>query len=194
MSNNKIYIAIGVAVFVGNVIYAQHEDQRISNLEHSITNIDNNVQQIKEIVLEQTPTVIRYTPREFDCLTRNIYYEAGIESHVGKLAVAQVTLNRVSTGKWGKDICKVVYAKDQFSWTRDKKRAWLHNKGKNWEESKLVASQVLSYGIRVKPLKKSLFYHANYIKQPKWADKTKCITTIGRHIFYTTAKGSSIAI
>ena len=87
----------------------------------------------------------------------------------------------------------MVYAKDQFSWTKDKKRAWLQNKGANWEASKVAASQVLSYGVRVKPLKKALFYHADYVN-PTWKDNSKRITKVGQHIFYTQAKGSTLSL
>jgi N-acetylmuramoyl-L-alanine amidase len=191
--STKTYLAIGVAVFVGNVIYAQYEDNRISTIENKVASIHEDVQIIKTIIVEQSASPIKYTAKEFDCMTRNIYYEAGIEPTVGKIAVAQVTLNRVKSGYWGNNICKVVYAKDQFSWTKDKRRAWLQNKGANWEESKQTATQVLSYGMRVKPLKKALFYHASYVS-PNWRDNKRKIMKIGTHIFYTQAKGSSITL
>ena len=169
-------------------MYAEHQDTRISNIEQNVAAIHDDIQDIKTVIIEQSATPVKYSTKEFDCMARNIYYEAGIEPHVGKVAVAQVTLNRVKSGYWGNNICKVVYAKDQFSWTKDKKRAWLQNKGAAWEESKQAATQVLSYGMRVKPLKKALFYHATYIPRPNWADPSKAITTIGKHRFYTTAK------
>jgi spore germination cell wall hydrolase CwlJ-like protein len=126
-------------------------------------------------------------------MARNIYYEAGTESYTGKLAVAQVTLNRVKTGYWGKSICNVVYAKQQFSWTKVPKRAWMALKGNAWADSLQAANQVLSYGVRVKPLKTALFYHADYVN-PNWKDKDKRIAKIGAHIFYTQAKGSTLKL
>ena len=36
--------------------------------------------------------------KQIDCLAENIYFEAGHESQEGKVAVALVTLNRLSTG------------------------------------------------------------------------------------------------
>lgn len=193
MTTNQWYVAIGVTIFLGNVMYAQYEDSRITTIENNVEVIHEEIHDIKQVILEQTTTPVKYTQKEFDCLARNIYYEAGVENFVGKVAVAQVTINRVKTGAWGKNICKVVYAKDQFSWTKDKKRAWLQNRGPAWEESKLAASQVLHYGIRVKPLKKALFYHADYVK-PHWSDNTKRITKLGQHIFYTQAKDTNIKL
>ena len=191
--STRVYIAIGVAVFTANAIYSYNQETRITNIENNVASIHEDIQDIKTIIVEQSASPVKYTPKEFDCMARNIYYEAGVEPHVGKIAVAQVTLNRVKSGYWGDNICKVVYAKDQFSWTRDKKRAWLQNKGPAWEESKQAASQVLSYGMRVKPLKKALFYHADYVS-PNWRDNSKRITKVGQHIFYSQAKGSTLSL
>jgi spore germination cell wall hydrolase CwlJ-like protein len=195
MTVNQKYIAIGVVVFAANVIYAQYStSERISSVEHAVLAIADDVQSIKEAVLiDQEPAVIKYSKREFDCLARNIYYEAGIEDRLGKVAVAQVTLNRVKTGYWGKNICKVVYSPAQFSWTKVKRRAWMPNIGPSWEESKRVAAEVLDQGLRIRTLKTSLFYHADYVS-PNWRDDSKRVTKVGRHIFYTQAKGSTLKL
>jgi spore germination cell wall hydrolase CwlJ-like protein len=196
MTTNQTYLAIGVAVFVANVLHSEYsENERISSVEHAVLAIADDVQTIKEAVLvDQEPAVIKYSKREFDCLARNIYYEAGIEDRLGKVAVAQVTLNRVKTGYWGSNICKVVYAPAQFSWTKIKSRAWLTNNGPLWEESKQVAAEVLDQGLRIRTLKTSLFYHADYIVKPYWSDGTKRVAHIGQHIFYTQAKGSTLKL
>ena len=62
--------------------------------------------------------------KELDCLTRNIYWEAASEPFEGKVGVAQVTINRMNSGKFADSICEVVYQKNvfyekvvcQFSW------------------------------------------------------------------------------
>lgn len=132
----------------------------------------------------QTKYVVKHTPADVECLTKNIYYEARGEDKVGKYAVAHVTVNRMNTGKWGNDLCKVVYAKKQFSWTLQKK---LPKPNKTlWEESKAVAIKVLQ-GARVRGLSNSLYYHADYIQRPKWAHPDEHIITIGRHLFYNNA-------
>lgn len=193
MTVNQTYLAIGVAVFAANVLYSEYStSERISSVEHAVVAIADDVQNIKEAVMvEQDPAVIKYSKQDFDCLARNIYYEAGIEDRLGKVAVAQVTLNRVKTGYWGKNICKVVYSPAQFSWTKVKRRAWIPNIGPSWEESKRVAAEVLDQGLRIRTLRTSLFYHADYVS-PKWRDDSKRITKVGRHIFYTQAKGSTL--
>jgi spore germination cell wall hydrolase CwlJ-like protein len=132
---------------------------------------------------------VKYTKNDVECLTRNIYYEAGVESQVGKFAVANVTVNRLKTGYWGNSICKVVYAKKQFSWTLAKKLP--RPNSKVWAESEGVARKVLA-GHRVRGLTKSLYYHAIYIKDPKWADTKHEAGQIGNHVFYNRAKGSTL--
>ena len=55
---------------------------------------------------------IKTREQQLDCLAINIYREAGYEPFEGKVAVAQVTLNRVQAGVFGKDVCGVVYQKN----------------------------------------------------------------------------------
>lgn len=196
MTLSHKYLTVIVAVFVAHVLYHQWTtDERISVIEDAVVAIAEDVQDIKQaLVVEPDPTVIKYSKKEFDCLARNIFYEAGVEDREGKVAVAQVTLNRLRTGYWGRDICKVVYAPAQFSWTRMKRRAWMQIKGSLWEESQQVAVEVLDQGLRITALNTSLFYHADYIKDPHWVDRTKLTTKVGRHIFYTQAKGSTLKL
>lgn len=179
------FLYVAVITFACYVMFTQH--QRISNLEHNVSDVKEDVGIIKQILLEQRPTHIRYSQKDFECLARNIFFEAGVEDTLGKIAVAHVTINRLQAGKWGNDICDVVYSKAQFSWTKVKKRAWVKLKGRNWEESKRVARKVLDFGYRIKPLDNALFYHADYVN-PNWRDNNKKVAQIGRHIFYTDAR------
>ena len=127
--------------------------------------------------------------KELDCLTRNIYWEAASEPFEGKVGVAQVTLNRVESGKFASTVCGVVYQKNvfyekvvcQFSWfceTNHKIRP-IHKP--LWKESEEVAKKVLLEGFRLPSLENALFYHADYVS-PGW--KLPRIEKIGRHIFY----------
>ena len=52
--------------------------------------------------------------KQLDCLTKNIYWEAATEPFEGKVAVAQVTMNRVDSGRFGNDVCGVVYQKTNY--------------------------------------------------------------------------------
>ena len=87
---------------------------------------------------------------EIECMAKNIYFEAAVESTAGQLAVAQVTLNRVKSSYYPNTVCEVVYEgkhyttskgdqfpvrdRCQFSWYCDGKGDEVKNKGKLWEK------------------------------------------------------------
>ena len=127
--------------------------------------------------------------RQLGCLSKNIYYEAGSEPFEGKVAVAQVTLNRVNSGQFPNDVCKTIYQKNifyekvvcQFSWACDRDSGSRPPNNANYRESEEVAKKVLLEEFRLPGLKEALYYHADYIN-PGW--KREKITKIGHHIFY----------
>ena len=124
---------------------------------------------------------IKHTNKDLECLAKNIYYEARGESNKGKIAVAQVTLNRViHHSEFNKTICGVVYQKDQFSWTSTSKNS-IKNKYQ-WEEAQHIAKGILQGKLFLENFE-ALYFHANYIKPP-WRNSKQYITTIGKHIFY----------
>ena len=131
--------------------------------------------------------------KQVDCLAKNIYYESATESYEGKLAVAQVTMNRVNSGKFPSDICSVVYQKTtdqnlrtvcQFSWTCMVKELVVKDKYA-WEESVMIAKRALTEPFLHDTIAETnaLYYHAVYVK-PGW-NKTKIVKQIGNHIFYS---------
>ena len=126
--------------------------------------------------------VIFITDREKACLIRNVFYESGAEPYLGKIAVAQVTWNRVKYGQWGRDICRVVYAPGQFSWTVEPHKRNSRIGGPGWEDTIMAVEDFIN-GTRVARLENSMFFHASYVKPNwhKWADRIK---QIGNHIFY----------
>jgi len=155
----------------------------MARVETKLEKLGNDVEELHAVVRIAQPVAIN--DRDIECLTKNIYYEAGVEDRTGKYAVGHITMNRLNAGHWGKSVCEVVYSKNQFSWTRLKK---LHKPDREkWNESLMIAYDVLK-GYRVQSLNDSLFYHADYIKTPHWADPAKQIAQIGRHIFYTKAR------
>ena len=139
---------------------------------------------------------IKVKQKELECLARNIYWEAANESYEGKLAVAQVTLNRTKASGYPNTVCEVVYQKMelpdgnvtcQFSWTCDANTATREINPYTWEEAHYIAKKVLTKGVaHVKMASDNvLFYHADYV-QPGWTNLVK-YTIIGHHIFYRKA-------
>jgi spore germination cell wall hydrolase CwlJ-like protein len=127
--------------------------------------------------------------RQLACLTKNIYYEAGGEPFEGKVAVAQVTMNRARAGGFPDDICKVIYQKNkiyekvicQFSWVCQNANIIKPANRRELEESETVARKVLLEGFKLPSLNEALYFHATSIN-PGW--NRKKIAQIGRHIFY----------
>jgi spore germination cell wall hydrolase CwlJ-like protein len=127
--------------------------------------------------------------QQLECLTRNIYWEAASEPFEGKVAVAQVTMNRMNSGKFPDTVCGVVHQKSvfynkvvcQFSWLCETQHRAKPIYAKYYKESEEVARMVMLENFRLNGLKHALYYHADYVN-PKW-NKEK-ITQIGHHIFY----------
>jgi len=132
---------------------------------------------------------IKERERQLDCLARNIYHEAGYEPFEGKVAVAQVTMNRAGDSRFPSDVCGVVFQKNvimervvcQFSWYCDSASKTKPMNGPSYKESYEVAKKVLLEGFRLDILKDAMYYHADYVN-PRWG-KPK-IGQIGHHIFY----------
>jgi spore germination cell wall hydrolase CwlJ-like protein len=155
-----------------------------------------SVTQTKLATLEEGSDVYRQgfvsaedRTKQLDCLTKNIYNEAATEPFEGKVAVAQVTMNRVDSGKFGKGVCGVVYQKNviyekvicQFSWACIPGIAKKTVYPALYKESEEVAKKVLLENFRLPSMTQAMYYHADYVN-PKWG-KPK-ITQIGHHIFY----------
>ncbi len=132
---------------------------------------------------------VKVKEAQLKCLAQNVYHEAGYESFEGKVAVAQVTMNRVESGRFADTICGVVQQKNviyqkvvcQFSWYCDdaSKRKPMNNAA--YQESFEVAKMVMLENFRLSTLKDALYFHGDYIN-PQWG-KPK-VAKIGRHIFY----------
>lgn len=143
-----------------------------------------------------------FTEDEYHCMALNIYHEARNEPLSGKVAVADVVLNRVYDIRYPNAICDVVeqavlskwHLKQgrevpvrnmcQFSWfcdgLSDKPR-----EGISWENSKLIAKNFLTYGEYRGITEGATHYHATYV-DPSWASSEgmHMIGQIGEHIFY----------
>jgi spore germination cell wall hydrolase CwlJ-like protein len=131
------------------------------------------------------------------CMAQNIYFEAGNQPLAGKIAVAQVVLNRLEHPNYPTTMCDVIY---QAKW----KENWLGNlvpirhqcqfswfcDGKSddpvdsptWMNSLKVAADVVQgkYGDITEG---STHYHSIYV-HPYWADSLNETVVINEHIFY----------
>ena len=143
----------------------------------------------KQLVKSANAITAEVRNKQLDCLAKNIYYEAGGEPFEGKVAVAQVTINRAESGQFPNAICKVVYQKNivyekvlcQFSWYCENASAMKPKNAAMFKESEMVARQVLLENFRLPSLKHALYFHATHIN-PKW--NREKVAQIGGHVFY----------
>jgi N-acetylmuramoyl-L-alanine amidase len=137
------------------------------------------------------------TQKQLTCLAQNIYHEAGSESFDGKVAVAQVTINRANNGNFPSTICGVVNQKTQvadkticqFSWVCDPLAKGRRVYSKAWQDSQEIARKVLLDGLRLESLGSEALYFHNAKVRPKWG--LAKIDRIGGHTFYS---GDKVAV
>ena len=149
--------------------------------------VTNKLENVNTVEVSNVTAELR--ERQLACLAKNIYYEAGHEPFEGKVAVAQVTLNRTKSGQFPEDVCQTIYQKNvvyskvicQFSWACDRDTGVRPINKAAYNESMEVAKKVLLEGFRLPSLTNALYYHADYIN-PGW--NRQKIAHIGRHIFY----------
>ena len=132
---------------------------------------------------------------ELECMAKNIYFEAAVESTAGKMAVAQVTMNRVKSNRYPDTICKVVYEgrhhasghpkrdQCQFSWYCDGKGDE-PRETPAWRDSKHIAKYVITHPNLIDITDGATHYHADYIPPPRWARKKEMTLQIDTHKFY----------
>jgi len=161
----------------------------------------------------ESSTVVEIDVDEMHCLAKNIYFEARGETLKGKIAVANVTMNRVDSPNYPNTICGVVYqAKHskwwlqhngtlvpirnqcQFSWYCDGKSDTLYLTNKkgvvikanmqSWLDSINIAKDSIR-GEVVDVTHGALWYHADFV-QPYWSVHYKETAKVGAHIFYTS--------
>lgn len=117
--------------------------------------------------------------RELACLAGAIYFESKGEPLAGQLAVAEVILNRMQSGRFAKSVCSVVTQRGQFSFVRGGR---IPSIPLNAHYRTAVAiARVAINDIWESPAPKALFFHARRVA-PGW--RMQKVASIGNHIFY----------
>lgn len=114
-----------------------------------------------------------------ECLATAVYFESKGEPLDGQLAVAQVILNRVDAGRFGRDVCAVVKAPGQFSFVRGGAMPAPGNTTQ-WATAKAIALIAAADGWpEVVP--DATHFHATRVS-PGW--KLRRVAQVGSHVFY----------
>jgi len=131
------------------------------------------------------------------CLAQNIYFESSNQPYAGKVAVAQVVMNRMELPSYPHTVCDVVYQAKmstnwkgnampvrhmcQFSWYCDGKSD-MPTDSATWMLSMQIARDVIT-GRYEGILGGASHYHSTAV-EPYWASSLTEVVTIDQHIFY----------
>ncbi len=118
---------------------------------------------------------------ELHCLALNIYHESRNQSIEGRVGVAFVTLNRVKSSLFPDTVCGVVWQRNQFSWTRNKRKRTPRDRIA-FKQAQAIALGV-TLNLMLDPTNNGLWYHTAKSK-PIWRLKLRISGRIGDHIFY----------
>ncbi len=121
---------------------------------------------------------------EQDCLASAVYFEARGEPIDGQLAVADVVLNRVKSGKYPETICGVVEQPWQFSFVNATGRIPAANRASEAWKKAVAISKIALDDLDVQVSKDVLWYHADYVA-PSWGKRLTKEKKVGLHIFYS---------
>jgi len=182
-------VASSAVILAMAFIYFTAERAEAAVDPKEIVYVDRVVERVIHVAMPQRPytdpEAIFADASEKDryCLAQNIYFESRGESTVGQEFVGWVTLNRVMNSDFPGEICKVVWQKDQFSWTHDGKSDTPKDKDA-WATAQVIAGEVITaYGVDRDPTEGATYFHATSVK-PDWAKKFERVVRIDNHIFY----------
>jgi len=128
--------------------------------------------------------------QELLCLALNDYWEARGENIRGRVAVAQVVLNRARDPRFPSSICGVVTQNlsgkrrsCQFSWYCDG-RSDRPAEADAWRRSVLLAKSLLTRNNAISDLTDGALWYHNRSVDPRWAGRLEFATRLGDHYFY----------
>jgi len=123
------------------------------------------------------------------CLAEAIYFEARGEAVRGQMAVAQVILNRVFSGKYPNSVCGVVYQnasgrryRCQFTFACDGIPDVIREPDM-WERAKTISTEMLAGKLWLPEIGKATHYHAYWV-HPGWVREMSKMYKLGVHTFY----------
>jgi spore germination cell wall hydrolase CwlJ-like protein len=157
---------------------------------------------IKETLL--TIQLLFSSPAEWNCLAKNIYFEARNQSTAGQIAVSHVVMNRVASKRYPNTICEVVHQGQTSRWWRETKGKTVMLKNRcqfswycdglsdepkertTWRNALVVAKDAYTlWGLGTDISEGSMWYHAQNVK-PRWRSDFDYVARIDDHLFYRT--------
>jgi spore germination cell wall hydrolase CwlJ-like protein len=127
---------------------------------------------------------IHISEHDVHCIATAVYVEVNTQSLEEKLGVIFTIMNRVRSGKFGRDACEVVYARGQFVGIEN----MMKTNEKNIDQetllkTKLLVIDTLLFKKHANPVAQSLYFHDDSIDMQYIWNKKK-VVHIGRMVFY----------
>ena len=186
-----VTVATIFLLIAAGIILTDLEKVKEAVVETRDTAVETNTI-VKEIKLYNTPYDLN---NDYHCLASNIYWEARNQPLLGRLAVAQVTQNRVDNSRYPDTICSVVKQTKfypsgnidlhscQFSWYCDGvSDIPLEHELDVYEEAFYMAVDFLE-NRPIDVTEGSTHYHNTKVN-PSWSKSLDKIVQIEEHIFY----------
>jgi N-acetylmuramoyl-L-alanine amidase len=117
---------------------------------------------------------------ELECMAKVVHHEAGNQSRKGQLAVAQLIMNRVESGRFAGTICGVANQRGQFFRTDS------YNPRRDtdsWQNAVEVSREARD-GRSDEVAPGALFFHAAYASGGSFFQSRQRVTTLGGNVFY----------
>lgn len=138
-------------------------------------------------VLQEAQDLQETDRREFLCTSLAIYHEARGVNREGKIAVAHVVLNRMTSGKFPSTACGVVWQTDhgrpQFSWTTRPVGLIIPRDRAAWEECQRVALETEFGDQAADPTRGATHFYNVRVVKPRWAYQAQSSWRSGVHMF-----------
>ena len=117
-----------------------------------------------------------------NCYAQAVYHEVNTRTLEEKVGVINVIRNRLHSGRWGRNVCSVVYASGQFIGVTDESHIPVNERA--YLETKLLVIDTIVHHKHSNPVADALYFHDDSIPpKKKWFGKRKK-THIGRMVFY----------
>lgn len=128
------------------------------------------------LVAQMSDEALPSTFSDTKCLARAVYFEARGEPLEGQLAVAQVILNRVASGRYAASVCGVIDQPGQFSFAHER----APRTGSDWRTAEAIARIAIANSWEPM-VPRAVSFHASRVA-PSWGMER--VAQIGHHIFY----------
>lgn len=162
-------------IFVGQTLHtdATGVEQKTTKVN---TDVNTNTSTNNDVI-----TNLNISESDFNLLARLVEAEAGIEPFEGKIAVANVILNRVESDQFPNTIHDVIYEAGQFQPVR------------NGHINKVPSEDSIEATKRALSVNRSLGGNSLYFYDPRYSDESakrwfntlETTMTIGNHVFKT---------